>query len=129
MNRVGISSNHRRLSRALHVVGDVTSRSGVAALVGLVVVAFLATLGVAGFPASWEAAFSTGAAAVTLVMVFVVQHTQSRQQVATQLKLDELIRSSPQADDLLVHVETVHDDELLEREQDQIEHHVSLREP
>ena len=45
------------------------------------------------------------------------------------MKLDELIRSSPQADDLLVHIETAHDDELLEREQSQIEHHTALREP
>ena len=30
-------------------------------------------------------------------MVFVIQHTQSRQQVATQLKLDELIRATREA--------------------------------
>ena len=120
-------SNHKRLSRVLHVVGDLTSRAGVAVVVAVVVGAFLVALGVAGFPTAWEAAFATVAAAVTLVMVFVIQHTQSRQQVATQLKLDELIRSSPQADDLLVHIEAAHDDELLEREQGQVERHASLR--
>jgi len=57
------------------------------------------------FPISWLATFSAGAAAITLVMVFVIQHTQSREQLATQLKLDELIRALPQADDHLVHVE------------------------
>lgn len=125
---MGISSNLKRLSRVLHIVGDFTSRAGVAAVVAVLVATFLVALGIAGFPASWEAAFGTVAAAVTLVMVFVIQHTQSRQQVATQLKLDELIRTSPQADDLLVHIETAHDDELLERERGQIEHHASLRE-
>ena len=125
---MGAPSIHKRLSRVLHVVGDLTSRAGVAAAVTVLVVAFLVALAVAGFPASWQAAFATFAAAVTLVMVFVIQHTQSRQLVATQLKLDELIRSSPQADDLLVHIEAAHDDELLEREQGQIEHHASLRE-
>ncbi len=125
---MGHPSNHKRLSRVLHVVGDFTSRAVVAVVVAVVVGVFLVALGVAGFPASWEAAFATVAAAVTLVMVFVIQHTQSRQQVATQLKLDELIRSSPQADDLLVHIEAAHDDELLQREQGQIEHHSSLRE-
>ena len=124
-----ISSNHRRVSRALHVVGDATSRAGVAAFVAVAIAAFMVGLAVAGFPAVWESTFSAFAAAVTVVMVFVIQHTQSRQQVVTQLKLDELIRSSPQADDLLVHIEAVHDDELLEREQDQLEHHKLMREP
>jgi len=121
-------SNHKRLSRVLHVVGDFTSRAAVSVVVAVVVGAFLVALGVAGFPDSWQFAFSTIASSVTLVMVFVIQHTQSRQQLATQLKLDELIRSSPQADDLLVHIEAAHDDELLQREQGQIERHASLRE-
>jgi len=124
---MGTQSNHKRLSRVLHVVGDLTSRAGVAVSVAVVVGAFLVALGAAGFPATWEATFATVAAAVTLVMVFVIQHTQSRQQVATQLKLDELILSSPQADDLLVHIEAAHDDELLEREHGQVERHASLR--
>ncbi len=125
----GMQTNHRGMSRVLHVVGDATARSGVAAFVAVAVAAFLVGLGIAGFPAAWQTMFATVAASVTLVMVFVIQHAQSRQQVVTQLKLDELIRSSPQADDLLVHIETVHDDELLEREQDQIDHHTALREP
>jgi len=43
------------------------------------------------------------------------------------LKLDELIRSSPEADDLLVHIERAPDEEINEREQDQIAHHEALR--
>ena len=120
------SSNHRRVSRVLHVVGDATARAGVAATVAVCVAVFLVALAAAGFPATWEGGFS---ALATVVMVFVIQHTQGRQQIATQLKLDELIRSSPQADDLLVHIETAHDDELIEREQEQIDHHTSIREP
>ncbi len=116
-----------RISRVLHLVGDVTSRAGFSASVAAVVACFLIALAIAGFPEAWEAGFATGAAAITLVMVFVIQHTQSRQQLATQLKLDELIRSSPQADDLLVHIETAHDEELLERERGQVEHHTALR--
>jgi low affinity Fe/Cu permease len=73
-----------------------------------------------GVPDSWLAKFSAGAAGITLVMVFVIQHTQSREQLATQLKLDELIRALPQADDHLVHVEDGSDDELRELEQRQV---------
>ncbi len=45
-------------------------------------------------------------------MVFAIQHTQSRQQMATQRKLDELLRSLPAADDQLIAAETADDHEL-----------------
>jgi low affinity Fe/Cu permease len=49
--------------------------------------------------------------------------------VATQLKLDELIRTSPEADPLLVKIEKSKDEELIEREKDHIDQHESLRGP
>lgn len=118
-----------RISAALHWVGDVTSRAGAAALVAIVLLVFVVVLVVAGFPGSWMTGFATAASFITLVMLFVIQHTQSRQQIALQLKLDELIRTSPQADDHLVHIELAPEAELDQREQEQIDHHESLREP
>ena len=117
----------QRISRVLHWVGDLTARSGLAAVVTIVVVACAITLSVAGFPGHWEEAFSTAATSITLVMLFVIQHTQGRHQKVLQLKLDELIRTSPGADDLLVHLEVAPDNELLEREQEQVAHHEALR--
>ena len=49
---------------------------------------------------------------MTFVMVFVIQHTQQRQVAATQRKLDELIRSSTEADPTLIAVEEAPDDDL-----------------
>ena len=92
------------------------------------VVGFLLVLARVGFPESWQTEFATVAASITLVMVFVIQHTQNRQQLATQLKLDELIRASPGADDGLVHIESADDAELVARERDQLDHHTSVRE-
>jgi low affinity Fe/Cu permease len=115
------------LSTVLHKVGDATSRAGVAAGVAIAVTIFLLVLARVGFPESWQIEFATVAAAVTLVMVFVIQHTQNRQQLATQLKLDELIRASSRADDRLVHIESAGDSELVSLERDQIDHHTSVR--
>ena len=84
-------------------------------------------LAATNFPQNWVTSFSTAASSITLVMLFVIQHTQSRQQLATQLKLDELIRASPEADDHLVHIEAAHELELIEREQDQLAHHEAVR--
>jgi low affinity Fe/Cu permease len=116
-----------RISRVLHAVGDVTSKASVTAIAAICVVAYLSLLVAFNFRASWEAAFSAIASSITLLMVFVIQHTQSRQQAVTQLKLDELIRSSPKADDLLIHLENADDEELIAREEEGIAHHASLR--
>ncbi len=123
------STSQQRISRILHWVGDVTARAGTSVVVTFVLVIYGVVLAVKGFPGRWQTGFSTAVEAVTLVMLFVIQHTQSRQQLVTQLKLDELIRTSPHANDLLVHLEVADDTELIEREQSQLAHHDALREP
>jgi low affinity Fe/Cu permease len=65
-----------------------------------------------GFPNLWERAFQTLVAAVTVVMVFVIQHTQARHQSATQRKLDEILRVLPDADNALLALEHASDQEL-----------------
>ena len=115
------------LSRAVREVDRVTSKPVTAVVVAVLVVVFGVTLAIAGFPETWETAFAAVCAAVTTIMVFTIQHTQSREQAATQLKLDELIRALPGADDHLVHVEAGADDELADIEQRHLEHHRSVR--
>jgi low affinity Fe/Cu permease len=121
------SPTQQRISRVLHWVGDVTARASATVTVTLVVVIYAVALAIKGFPGRWQTGFSTAAEALTLIMLFVIQHTQNRQELVTQLKLDELIRSSPGADDLLVHLEVAEDTELIEREQSQLAHHEALR--
>jgi low affinity Fe/Cu permease len=118
----------RRISRVLHWVDDVTSRSATTLVVVVVLLTFITLLGVDGFPTAWENGFATAVGSITLVMLFVIQHTQSRHQKVLQLKLDELIRTSPHADDLLVHIEGAADAELIEFERSQVSHHEALRE-
>jgi low affinity Fe/Cu permease len=66
---------------------------------------------VAGFPARWETVFETVTSALTLAMVFVIQHTQARYQRATQRKLDELLLAVPGTDNSLLTLEHASDDE------------------
>jgi low affinity Fe/Cu permease len=121
------SSARKLISRLLHRVGDLSSRAATAGLVAAGVVAFVVVLAIGGFRSEWESSFAFAASAITLVMVFVIQHTQSRQQVATQLKLDELIRSAPKADDLLIHIESADDAELIALHQGAIDEHLAIR--
>jgi low affinity Fe/Cu permease len=111
----------------VRAIDALTSKAGTATAIAVAVTITVVAISAAGFPDVWTSAFSLSAAAITLVMVFVIQHTQSREQTATQLKLDELIRALPQADDHLVHVEAAKDEELADLEQRQTAHHESLR--
>ena len=66
----------------------------------------------AGFPERWEIIVQTVVAALTLVMVFVIQHTQARHQRATQRKLDEILLAMPGADNSLLTLEHASDEQL-----------------
>ena len=74
-------------------VGDVVGHSSAgAAAIGLVALWLLVGLWRA-FPSWWQTGLYGITSAVTFIMVFVIQHTQSRQIAATQHKLDELIEA------------------------------------
>jgi low affinity Fe/Cu permease len=92
-------------SRQIYRIDHYTSQSW-ATMVALSVVTGLLVAGaVVGFPGWWVTLFSVGTSAVTLIMVFIIQHTASREQAATQRKLDELLRAVPQAADSLMLLE------------------------
>ena len=52
-------------------------------------------------------------------MVFVIQHTQSREQAATQRKLDELLRALPEARSGLIMLEEASEETMKRVEEGQ----------
>ena len=65
------------------------------------------------------AGFEVSASAITLAMVFVIQHTQGREQAATQRKLDELLRALPGAAESLMMLEEAPKEFMLNVEESQ----------
>lgn len=65
-----------------------------------------------GFSDTWQLVINTGTTIVTFLMVFLIQHTQNRDSIATQLKLDEIIRSIEGAHNALLASEELNEDEL-----------------
>jgi low affinity Fe/Cu permease len=53
-----------------------------------------------------------GASFITLMMLVVIQHTQGREQTATQRKLDELLRALPGAESMLIMLEEESDETM-----------------
>jgi low affinity Fe/Cu permease len=99
-------------SRLLSELDRRTSRPLTALTIVVAALAWLIVSFAVGFPARWESIFQSLVAALTLAMVFVIQHTQARQQEATQRKLDEILQALPGADNALMTLEHASDDEL-----------------
>lgn len=92
-------------SRTLYKIEHYFVLPAVALLVTAAVIALVITIAALGFPGHWVAGFELTVSSVTLVMVFAIQHTQGREQAATQRKLDELIRAVPGSNQSLMMLE------------------------
>ena len=104
------------VSRTLHFLTAWSSKTAASALAAMASVVVLAAALAARSPDPILFWFAGVAGAVTLVMVFVLQHTQTRQQEALHHKLDEVLHALPKADDRLMKLESASDAELVEIE-------------
>ena len=61
---------------------------------------------------TWQLVINTGTTIVTFLMVFLIQNTQNRDAQAINLKLDELIHSIHAANNQMMNIENLSDEEL-----------------
>jgi low affinity Fe/Cu permease len=108
----GAAESRSPVSRCLYRVDELASRPLTVLLVVGAAAAWIAVSLAVGFPARWETVFQTLVAALTLSMVFVIQHTQARHQRAAQRKLDEILLAMPVTDNALLTLEHAADAEL-----------------
>jgi low affinity Fe/Cu permease len=103
---------HAPESRFLHAVDRIASRPRLAIVLITADVLWVLFSIAFEFPSRLEVGFETLVAAITLAMVFVIQHTQARQEAVTQRKLDEILRALPAADNSLITLEEAPDSKL-----------------
>jgi low affinity Fe/Cu permease len=66
------------------------------------------------FSDTWQLVINTGTTVATFLMLFVLQHTQNRDALAIQAKLDELIKATATARNELIRAEQKEECELEE---------------
>ncbi len=64
------------------------------------------------FNNTWQLIISTLAAIISIIMLFIIQNSQTRHTVAIQLKLDEIIRATKGAHNEMMDIEKLTDEDL-----------------
>jgi len=64
------------------------------------------------FSDTWQLIINTGTTIVTFLMVFLIQNTQNRDSEALHVKIDELIRATHGAQNALLDLEDLEEEEL-----------------
>jgi low affinity Fe/Cu permease len=65
-----------------------------------------------GYSDTWQLIINTGTTIITFLMVFLIQNTQNRDTTAIQLKLDELIRANENAQNRMMKLEDLTENQI-----------------
>jgi low affinity Fe/Cu permease len=92
-------------ARLSTTVRDAAGSPKFSALLVVAVICWLAAGPVVDFSKAWELSATAGAPIIALLLLVVIQHTQNRDDKAIQLKLNEMIRASEHASNVLICIE------------------------
>jgi low affinity Fe/Cu permease len=94
------------------VTANITGKPVVFLIAVAVIIAWAVTGPIFGYSDTWQLVINTGTTIVTFLMVFLIQNTQNRDQMAMQVKLGELILAAGGVENRLAAAEDMTDEEL-----------------
>ena len=89
-------------------------RPGAFSLAVLVVAAWAITGPLFGYSEAWQLTINTVTTIVTFLMVFLIHAQQNRDAEAIQIKVDEIIRALDDADNAVLNLEELEEEDLME---------------
>ncbi|MBN8422777.1 MAG: low affinity iron permease family protein [Verrucomicrobia bacterium] len=93
-------------------IARATGRPAAFGLAAATILIWAFTGPVFGYSDTWQLVINTGTTIVTFLMVFLIQNSQNRDSEAMHLKLDELIRSLAGAQNELLDLEDLEEEDL-----------------
>ncbi len=77
-----------------------------------IIAAWIITGPIFDYSDTWQLVINTGTTVITFLMVFLIQKTQNKESVATQIKLNELIAAHERTSNNIINVEDLSEEEL-----------------
>lgn len=108
-NKTGLSGFFNRFSSAVTKATGAPSAFIIATFC-IIVWAFLGPI--FKFSDTWQLVINTGTTIITFLIVFIIQHSQNKDTIALQLKLNGLIAANSKASNRLISIEDLTEKEL-----------------
>ena len=112
VNKIEREGNYSPFERLSSRVSKASGSTGAFLIAALVIVIWLVSGPIFNFSDTWQLVINTGTTIITFLMVFLIQRSQNKDFVAMHLKLNELITAQNLANNRLVAVEDISEDDL-----------------
>lgn len=113
MKEENTKNSAKKIFEALSIkITKITGTPGAFILAFVVIIVWAVSGPLFGFSDTWQLVINTGTTIITFLMVFVIQHSQNKDTMALQLKLNELIASNELASNRLIDIEDLTAEEL-----------------
>jgi low affinity Fe/Cu permease len=126
------AEQHPRFAIIAKALSRFTGSWWAVAVTLVLVLAWVAVGFMVDFSRAWELSMVAGLPVLTLLLLIMVQHTQNHDNLAMQLKLDEIIRAHESTEDEMMRVEDASYEHLEDVERDfksHVERHTERRAP